>query len=144
MKMPLQGFKTPLQGSLNLVYIKLIKKNCMKTPLQVFLNATIGMELKFYAIFFFFFLSLIRHNLILNPTSFSLKLDFEKIEFQNKDTNLYSFKTGAYCQIFLKIGVKGQNPPAVQQFTHYIKVYNSFFFFWFNIIIINNRVFFFG
>ena len=37
-------------------------------------------------------------------------LDFIKIEFRNRGTNLYSFKIGAYCQIFLKIGVKGQNP----------------------------------
>ena len=55
----------------------------------------------------FFFFSLIGHNSILNQASFSLKLDFEKIEFQNKDTDLYSFKTETYCHIFLKIGVKG-------------------------------------
>ena len=41
------------------------------------------MELEFIAIFFFFFLSLIGHNSILNQASFSLKLNFEIIEFQN-------------------------------------------------------------
>ena len=46
------------------------------------------------------------HNLILNQAGFSLKLDFEKIKFQNMGTDLYNFKTVAYCQIFLKIGVK--------------------------------------
>ena len=56
---------------------------------------------------FFIFLSLIRHNSILNQMSFSLKLDIDIIEFQNRGTNLYSFKTRVYCQIFLKIGVKG-------------------------------------
>ena len=77
-------------------------------------------ELELHAIFFFFFfLSLIGQNFILNQASFSLKLDFLKIEFQNKGTDLlkiefqnkgtdlYSFKTWTYCQIFLKIGVKG-------------------------------------
>ena len=74
------------------------------------------MELEFHDLFiylflylflFLFFLSLIVHNSILNQVIFSLKLDFNKIEFQNKGMNLYSFKTGAYCQIFFKIGVKG-------------------------------------
>ena len=46
------------------------------------------MELKFHLIFFFFFLSLIKHNLILNQ----LKLDFIKIKFQNKGICLNSFK----------------------------------------------------
>jgi len=36
-------------------------------------------ELEFHAIFIF--LSLIRHNSILKQSSFSLKLDFKKIEF---------------------------------------------------------------
>ena len=58
----------------------------------------------------FFFSSLIGHNSILNQASFSLKFNFEIIEFQNRGTDLYSFKTGTYCQIFFKIGVKGQNP----------------------------------
>ena len=76
------------------------------------------MELEFHelhAIFFFFFLSLIGHNLILNQASFSLKLDFKKIEFQNRGTDLYSFKIGAYYQIFLKIGVKCKNPQQTLQ-----------------------------
>ena len=58
------------------------------------------MELEFYAIFIYLFLNLIRHNSILNQASFSLKLDFTKIEFRNRGTNLYSFKIGTYCQIF--------------------------------------------
>ena len=63
--------------------------------------------MQFFFFFFFFFKSLIGQNLILNQAIFSLKLDFLKIEFQNKGTDLYSFKTWTYCQIFLKIGVKG-------------------------------------
>ena len=82
----------------------------MKTLLQVFLNAAIGMELEFHANFlFYFFKILIGHNSILNQAIFSLKLNFEIIEFQNRGTDLYSFKIEVYCQIFLKIGVKGQN-----------------------------------
>ena len=53
------------------------------------------------------FFSFIKHNSILNQASFSLKLNFEKIKFQNRGTTLYSFEKGAYCQIFLKVGVKG-------------------------------------
>ena len=34
---------------------------------------------------FFFFLSLTENNSILKQSSFSLKLNFEKIEFQNRD-----------------------------------------------------------
>ena len=64
-------------------------------------------ELEFHAsFFFFFFLSFIWHNSILNQSSFRLKLDFIKIEFQNRGMNLNSFKTGIYCLIFLKIRVK--------------------------------------
>ena len=71
-------------------------------PLEVFLNVAIGIELKFHAFFFFFFffLSLIWRNSILNQASFSSKLDFNKIEFRNRDKNLYSFKTEVYNQIF--------------------------------------------
>ena len=63
------------------------------------------MELEFYKLkfhAFFFIFSLIGHNSILNQASFSLKLDFNKIEFRNRSTDLYNFKTGSYCQIFLK------------------------------------------
>ena len=53
------------------------------------------MELEFHPQFhfLFFFLSFIWHNSILNQSSFILKLDFKKIEFQNKDMDLNSFKT---------------------------------------------------
>ena len=54
--------KMPLQGSLNLVWgdqIKKKKKNCMKTslqgfktPLRIFLNAAIGMELELHELKF--------------------------------------------------------------------------------------------
>ena len=46
---------------------------------------------------FFFFSSLIVQYSIFYKSSFSLKLDFEKIEFQNRDTDLNSFKTRTYC-----------------------------------------------
>ena len=77
------------------------------------MNAAIGMELELYELefhanfFFFFFFEFDRPILDFLPIKFFLlKLDFNKIEFRKKGTNL-SFKTGAYCQIFLKIGVKG-------------------------------------
>ena len=73
-------------------YIKLIKKIAWKHHYRY------GTRVLCY--FYLFFLNLIRHNSILNQASFSLKLDFTKIEFWNRDTNLYSFKIGTYCQIF--------------------------------------------
>ena len=73
-------------------YIKLIKKIAWKHHYRY------GTRVLCY--FYLFFLNLIRHNSILNQASFSLKLDFTKIEFRNRGTNLYSFKIGTYCQIF--------------------------------------------
>ena len=84
--------------------LKKIKKtwNLSFIPIAAFKKTYSGVFMQF-----FFSLNLIGHNLILNQASFSLKLDFEKIKFQNGGTDLYSFKIGTYCQIFLKIGVKG-------------------------------------
>ena len=42
------------------------------------------------------FLSFIAYNSIFYKSSFTLKINFEKIEFQNRDILLYSFKTGTY------------------------------------------------
>ena len=75
------------------------------------MNAAIGMELELYELefhaFLFFFFEFDHPILNFLPIEFFLlKLDFNKIEFRKKGMNL-SFKTGAYCQIFLKIGVKG-------------------------------------
>ena len=56
-------------------------------------------KLKFLPILFFYFyfyLSLIAPYSIFYKSSFTLKLDFEKIKFQNRDMNLNSFKTGTY------------------------------------------------
>ena len=47
-------------------------------------------------IYIYIFSSLIGHNLILSQS----KLDFIKIEFQNKDIYLNSFKTRTYCYFF--------------------------------------------
>ena len=56
------------------------------------------MQLKFQLFFLFlFFKSLIAPYWIFYKSSFTLKLDFEKIEFQNKDINLNSFKIWTYC-----------------------------------------------
>ena len=49
------------------------------------------MELEFHAIFFFF-LSLIAPYLIFYKSSFTLKLDFEKIEIQKKGIFLISLR----------------------------------------------------
>ena len=56
------------------------------------------MELELYILEFhnFFFFNFTWHNSILNQMSFTLKLDFKKIEFQNRDANLNSFKIGTY------------------------------------------------
>ena len=51
---------------------------------------------KYIYIYIYFFSSLIGHNLILSQS----KLDFIKIEFQNKGIYLNSFKTGTYCFFF--------------------------------------------
>ena len=51
----------------------------------------------FFFFFFFFLLNLIVPYSIFYKLSFTLKLDFEKIEFQNKDMNLNNFKTVTYC-----------------------------------------------
>ena len=42
-------------------------------------------------------LSLIALYSIFYKSSFTLKLDFEKIEFQNRSMDQNSFKTGIYC-----------------------------------------------
>ena len=42
---------------------------------------------------------MIEHNSILKQSSFSLKLDFLKIEFQNRGMDLNSFKTGAFPKL---------------------------------------------
>ena len=71
-------------------------------PLEVFLNVAnrYWTQVPCLYFFIFLFLSLIGRNSILNQASFSSKLDFNKIEFRNRDKNLYSFKTEAYNQIF--------------------------------------------
>ena len=54
------------------------------------------MELKFHAIFFFFFyLSLIAPYLIFYQSSITLKLDFEKIELEKRGISLISLEKGA-------------------------------------------------
>ena len=42
---------------------------------------------------------------------FYTKLDFVKIEFQNRDTDLNSSKIGTYYYYFCKIRAKAQYPP---------------------------------
>ena len=55
------------------------------------------MELELHKLEFHKFFFFIWHNLILNQLSFTLKLDFIEIEFQNRDMDLNSFKTVTYC-----------------------------------------------
>ena len=74
------------------------KKNCMELEF---------MELEFHSrysssinsssiyLFIFYFLSLIAPYLIFYKSSFTLKLDFEKIKFQKKDISLFSLRKGA-------------------------------------------------
>ena len=57
----------------------------------------------------FFFFSFIWHNLSSMQSSFSLKLDFNKIEFQNGSMNLNSLEIETYYQIFCAIWAKRQN-----------------------------------
>ena len=69
------------------------------------------MELEFHTIiiiiiiiYLFFFLSLIAPYLIFYKSSFSLKLDFDKIELQKMSISLISLGKGAKCWIvFLKM-----------------------------------------
>ena len=42
-------------------------------------------------------------------SNFSLKLNFNKIKFQYKNTNLYSLETDIYYQLFCLKGAKGPN-----------------------------------
>ena len=51
-------------------------------------------------IFFFFFLSLITPYLIFYNSSFTLKLDFEKIKLQKRGIFLISLEKDAECCIF--------------------------------------------
>ena len=65
---------------------------------------TFFMELKFHELEFhanfFFFLSLIVPYSIFYKSSFTLKLDFEKIKLQKMDISLISLEKGAECCIF--------------------------------------------
>ena len=72
--------------------MKLKKKNC---GTQVH-GARTRVPQFFLRIFYFLFLSFIWHNSILNQLSFTLKLEFKKIEFQNRDMDLNCFKTETY------------------------------------------------
>ena len=56
-----------------------------------------------------FFFSFIWHNSSSMQSSFSLKLNFNKIEFQNGSTNLNNLEIKTYYQIFCAIWAKGQN-----------------------------------
>ena len=60
-------------------------------------------------VFFFFTFSFIQHNSSSMQSSFSLKLDFNKIEFQNGSMNLNSLEIETYYQIFCAIWAKRQN-----------------------------------
>ena len=46
------------------------------------------------------FYFIVRYNSIVQKSSFNSKLDFLKIEFQNKDISLNNFKYKAFCWIF--------------------------------------------
>ena len=78
-------------------------------PIAVFF-----MELKFHTnffFFFFFFLRLIAPYLIFYKSSFTLKLDFEKIELQKRDISLISLGKGVEgCIICAKMAL-AQIPP---------------------------------
>ena len=61
-------------------------------------------------ILFFFYFS-VRYNSIVQKSSFKLKLDFQKIEFQNRDIFLNSFRYWAfYYFIYIFFFFKGQKP----------------------------------
>ena len=57
------------------------------------------MELKFHVKFL--------TSLDFHQIEFSLKLDFLKIEFQNRDILLDNFRTGTFCYIFWAKGANG-------------------------------------
>ena len=54
-------------------------------------------ELEFHIYIYIYIFKFDHLYLIFYKSSFTLKLDFEKIEFQNKDTDLNTFNTGIYC-----------------------------------------------
>ena len=60
----------------------------------------------FYFLFYFFFISLIAPYSIFYKSSFSLQLDFEKIEFQNRGISLFSLEKEAKYWIFFVKGAK--------------------------------------
>ena len=74
-KTPLQGLKVSLQDSLKHHH----------RALEIF--------------FLFFFYFSVCYNSIVQKLSFKLKLDFQKIEFQNRGISLISLEKGAKCQI---------------------------------------------
>ena len=53
---------------------------------------------------FFFFKVSFCYNSIVQKSSFTLKLDFLKIEFQNRDISLNSFKHGHFIRKFVRNG----------------------------------------
>ena len=61
----------------------------------------IQVELEFHI---FFLKVSFRYNSIVQKSSFTLKLDFLKIEFQNRDISLNSFKHGHFIQKFVRNG----------------------------------------
>ena len=71
-------------------------------------------ELNFHAIFYLF-LSLISLYSIFYKSSFTLKLDFEKIEFQNMGISLISLGKGGKMLDFLRERGKGQFSPLFRQ-----------------------------
>ena len=61
----------------------------------------IQVELEFHI---FFFKVSFCYNSIVQKSSFTLKLDFLKIEFQNRDISLNSFKHGHFIRKFVRNG----------------------------------------
>ena len=73
--------------------------------------------------FFFFFKFLVHYNLIVQKSNSKLKLDFQKIEFQNKSISLNSFKYEVFCW---KVFAKGTNAHFLSKDRVMILLYSLF------------------
>ena len=72
----------------------------------------IQVELEFHNFFFFFKFSF-RSNSIVQKSSFTLKLNFLKIKFQNKGISLNSFRKEAFCWRVCEQGEKPHFSPYI-------------------------------
>ena len=94
----LNGTRAPWTRVLCFFFFFFFFKFDLPIPIAVFRESYSGVLNRTWVSFFilFYFLNLITPYSIFYKSSFTLKLKFEKIEFQKRDMDLNSFKIGTY------------------------------------------------